>query len=345
MRAVQIEAHGGIEVLNIADIPVPQVTADKVLVKVKAASVNHLDIWVRKGFPGVKLPMPLILGSDAAGVVIESGERVTQYNSGDEVVVQPGTFCSNCAQCKNKRENYCQNYGVLGETQNGVQAEYILLHPENLHTKPSSLNFTEAASMPLVFMTAHQMLLRRADLKKGENLLIYGGTSGVGAAAIQIAKDLGARIIATVGNEEKMEFARKLGAELVINHRHPDWYKHVELHWGKNAVDVVFEHVGKATWQHSLQLLAKGGRIVTCGATTGPEVSLNLLHLFIKQHSVLGSTMSDIPTFKTVMKKISQGHYTPFVDSVFSIDDIRSAHSYVEERKHNGKVMIELNDS
>ncbi|MDP6852441.1 MAG: zinc-binding dehydrogenase [Candidatus Marinimicrobia bacterium] len=345
MKAVQIESHGGVDVLEIADIPTPVITPDKVLVKVEASSINHLDIWVRKGFPGITLPMPLILGSDAAGIVVESGKNVPKYTSGDEVIIQPGTYCGNCKYCDSQRENYCQSYGVLGETQNGVQGEYILLHPDNLHPKPKALSFTEAASMPLIFMTAHQMLVRRAELTRNDIILIYGGTSGVGGAAIQIAKDIGAEIIATVGSDEKMEFAYAMGANIVINHSHADWYKEVKSHIGKNAVDVIFEHIGSATWEHSLRLLAKGGRIVTCGATTGNEVSLNLTHLFIKQHSVLGSTMSDILTFKSVMEKISNGIYTPFVDKVFSADEIQEAHVYIEERKHMGKVVVEFGAS
>ena len=343
MKAVRIHSHGGTEMLQFEDIPEPTCKANKVKINIRASAINHLDIWVRKGIPGINVPLPLILGSDGAGIIVETGDDVTGWKPGDDVVIQPGTFCGKCTNCTTGNENYCHQYGIMGETENGLQAEYIVVDPVNIFSKPDHLTFEEAASMPLVFMTAYQMLIKRANLQKNETVLIYGGTSGVGSAAIQISRDIGAYVIATVGSPCKVKYAEKMGADKVVIHAEDNWWDEISAITEQRGVDIVFEHVGKETWMHSMQMLARGGRIVTCGATTGNDVNINLAHLFTKQHSILGSTMSSLTTFKEMMEHINNRTYFPFVDKIFKIQDIHQAHEYIENRQHKGKVLMEFN--
>ena len=340
MKAIRIIEHGGIEKLIYDEIPEPSFPPNKVKIQVKAAALNHLDIWVRNGLPGFPIPLPLIMGSDASGTIVEVGSQINKFQLGDDVVIQPGTFCGECQYCNEGRENYCSYYGILGETENGTQAEHIVLDPINIYPKPAHLSYNEAASMPLVFMTAYQMLIKRAKLQPDETVLIYGGSSGVGSAAIQICSDLGAQIIATAGNDSKSEFCMELGAHHVVNHNHENWFDEVKQIMGKSGVNVVFEHVGSATWKQSIRILSIGGRLVTCGATTGADVNINLAHLFMKQQSILGSTMSSISTFKEVMSKINNQKYNPMVDKIFAMKDIRDAHEYMENRQQSGKVVL-----
>ncbi len=342
MKAVRIHRHGGPEVLSVDEVPRPVCPRDKVLVQMKAAALNHLDIWVRNGLPGLQLDLPLVLGSDGAGIISEVGQSVKGRSVGERVVIQPNRFCGNCEQCLAGRQNYCEKFGIVGETENGVQCEYYLADPVNLYPMADHLSFPEAASMQLVFLTAHQMLVKRAALKAGETVLIYGATSGVGSAAIQIAKDLGARVISTVGSEEKRNFALELGAGHVFLHSDEQWSLKVKELVGRKGVDVIFEHPGAATWSQSLRLLGRGGRIVTCGATTGHGVNLDLRHLFMKQQSILGSTMSDLDTFAKVMDKIHAKKYQPYVDRIFPLQDVREAHERIENREQMGKVVLVL---
>ena len=340
MKSIRIYEHGGVAKLIFDDIPQPVCHPKNIKIKIKATSINHLDLWIRSGLLRKEINLPMTLGSDGSGTIVELGEDITELNIGDDVVIQPGTFCSKCLDCKNGNENYCLKYGILGETQNGTQAEYIVVNAQNIHIKPKHLTFEEAASMPLVFMTAHQMLIKKANMKPNETVLIYGGSSGVGSAAIQIARDLGAKVIATAGSDDKCEYSKTMGAHYVINHHHTNWLSKVKSITNNKGVNIVFEHIGSETWESSLKILAKGGRIVTCGATTGPDVKINLAHLFIKQHSIYGSTMSDINTFNNVMIKINDKKYMPIVDRVFKMENVRLAHQYIEQRKQKGKIIL-----
>lgn len=340
MKSVRIHAHGDRSVLRCEDIKRPISQSDKVILEVKSASLNHLDVWVRGGLPGLSIPLPLIMGSDASGIIVDVGGNVPEWNVGDEVVVQPGIFCGECDFCVSGKENYCIHYGILGETENGVQAEFLALSPINIYPKASHLSFQQAASMPLVFMTAYQMLITRAQLKSNDTVLVYAGSSGVGSAAIQIAKNKGSTVIATVGSKDKGEHAEKMGADYIVNHYEDDWHQSVKSIVGKKGIDVIFEHVGSATWPYSMRLLGMGGRVVTCGATTGSKVDINLTHLFMKQQTILGSTMSDISTYKLVMDKINSGIFTPFVDKVFSFEDIQAAHEHIENSDQIGKIVL-----
>jgi NADPH:quinone reductase-like Zn-dependent oxidoreductase len=339
MIAVRIHQHGGPEVLSLDELPRPDAYEEtQVLVEMKAAALNHLDLWVRKGLPGISLP--IIMGSDGAGIVTEVGSKVTEFKAGDEVVVQPGTFCGQCEACRTGRENLCAAYGILGESQDGVQASQVIFKTENLAKKPEGLSFPEAASFGLVFLTAYQMLVKRALLKTGETVLVVGGNSGVGAAAIQIAAQLGARVIATAAAGEKTEFVRAMGAHEVVDHYQPEWHKAVLAAAGAERVQVVFEHVGTATWEQSVRTMGIGARLVFCGATTGPKGTINLRHAFRKQLSFLGSTMGDRDTFRSVVDGFGSGIYQPIVDREFPVEEAAEAHRYLESGQHHGKIVL-----
>lgn len=341
MKAILIKEHGNVNVLNAVLKSEPDCPPDRIKVNIKACSINHLDIWVRNGIPGLEIPLPLVMGSDASGTVVEIGKNIisSDYSLGQDVVVQPGTFNSSFIDSKNKKENYSSSYGILGETEDGVQSEYVLLKPENIYPKPKHLSFEEAASMPLVFMTSYQMLVERAGIKKNDLVLIYGGTSGIGMAAIQIAKDIGATVITTVGSNQKKNFVKKLNPDYILNHQEDDLYKKIK-NISSRGVDIIFEHIGPSTWEQSIRVLAIGGKIVTCGATTGNKVSIDLRHLFMKQQSILGSTMGSLSTFKNVFDKINNMRYQPYLDETYTFDDIQKAHMRMESREHFGKIII-----
>ena len=340
MRAIRIHSHGGPDVLQYDSIDEPLCPPDKVKVQIKAAALNHLDLWIRQGLPGFSLPLPLVMGSDGAGIITEVGSEVKDLQSGDKVVIQPNLFCGHCPQCVQNRENFCTSYGILGETQDGVQCEYIVLSPENIYPAADHLTFSEAASMPLVFLTAYQMLVTRARIQAGETVLVYGATSGVGSAGIQIAKQAGCIVLTTVGHPDKIDYALSLGADHVVDHCSTDWVSKIKRITGRPGVQVVFEHIGAATWESSMRLLGFGGRLVTCGATTGAEANIQLQHLFFKQQTLMGSTMSDYGTFKEVMTKINAGIYKPFVDQVFLFSEVVKAHQRLEDRHQFGKIVL-----
>tara|TARA_B100001250_G_scaffold47646_1_gene37299 strand:+ start:518 stop:1552 length:1035 start_codon:yes stop_codon:yes gene_type:complete len=343
MKAIRIHENGDENVLKYEDIEEPVCGSNQVKVKICSSSINHLDLWIRMGIPSLKTTFPMILGSDAAGKITEIGEQIKDYKVGDDILVQPGVFCNECKLCNQGKENYCSKYGIIGENYNGIQAEYVILNPANIYLKPSCLDYNEAASMPLTFMTAYEMLVKRAKLQKNETVLIYGGSSGVGSAAIQICKDIGANIITTAGNSIKSKFCLDLGANYVLDHNSNKMYEKIKQITGKSGVNVVFEHIGYKTWNYSLHLLSRGGRIVTCGATTGNKVEINLSHLFIKQQSILGSTMSSLLTFKEIIKKINDKVYKPVIGKVFNFADIRDAHKYMNDRKQIGKIVLSFN--
>jgi len=338
MKAVRLHQFGGPNVIQIDEIEESICKIDEVKIEMKSCGINHLDIWVRKGLPWIKFPWTL--GSDGSGIISEVGKEVTNWNIGDEVVIHPGYSCGGCKHCHNGNENYCSKYGIIGESCNGLQQEYICLSPNQITKKPNHLSFDEAASMPLVFMTSWQMLIDRANLLKDDWVLIYGATSGVGAAAIQISKYIGANVVTTVGDDKKVQFAKSMGADFVINHSNFDWINQVKSI--NKSYDVIFEHIGYATWNKSMSLLSKGGRVVTCGATTGFKVEIDLRHLFFKQQSILGSTMSNFKNFHLIMDKIKNRIFKPFVDSVYLIEDVALAHDKIEKRKQIGKVVLSI---
>lgn len=340
MQAIRLHEHGNSSVLRIDSIDKPLPGPKQVVVQMKAAALNHLDLWVRNGLPGMKLPLPMIMGSDGAGVVSETGAGVEGIDVGDEVVIQPGIFCGLCQMCRMGHHNLCPDYGILGESTDGVQTNYAVVNDYNIFKKPAHLSFEEAASFGLVYLTAYQMLVKRANLKAGENVLVLGGSSGVGAAAIQIAKDLGAYVIATASKGSKTDFARAMGADVVVDHYGTAWHSDVLAATGPDKVQVAFEHIGEATWMSSMRTLSVGGRLVTCGATTGPKVGIDLRHTYRKHLSILGSTMGDLDTFQKVVDGFNRKVYHPFVDRVFPMTDIADAHDYLEQSKQSGKVIV-----
>ncbi len=338
MKAVRIHQFGGPEVLIYEDVPDPQPRKDQVLVRVKACSLNHLDVWVRKGLPGVKLPH--ILGSDIAGEVIEVGEYVSGFTVGQRVLVAPMHFCGHCVKCLAGLQNHCREFTVLGNGVDGGNCELIAVQPSNVIPIRDTLDFNQAASVPLVFVTAWHMLVGLAAVRPGQTVLVLGASSGVGIAAIQIAKLFQCRVITTAGDEAKLEKGRALGADYGINHYQQKISEEVRKITNKEGVDVVIEHVGAATWDESLRSLKSGGKLVTCGATTGPSVGLDLRHLFARQLSLLGSYMGTMGELHEVLRHIFSGRLKPVVDRVFPLSEIRAAHEYLENSQMFGKVIV-----
>ncbi len=341
MKGIQFSSHGLSSVLEITDMEKPIPEKDQVLIQIQSSSLNHLDLWIRRGLPGLEIPLPHIPGSDGAGVIVEVGSEVADWNPGDEVVIQPGTFCGDCPQCNSGREDLCPSYGILGETEAGVQREFICLPVSGIGPKPKTLSWAEAAALPLASLTSWNMLKNRARLQPGEALLVLGAGSGVGSMAVQMGRHLGAKVIATGGTEEKRKLAFSLGADEVLDHHQPGFSKQVKALTNGQGADVVFEHVGEATWEESMKSLASSGRIVTCGATTGVNGTVNLRHLFYKRQTILGSTMGSVSDFYECLHLAEQKVLTPVVDQVFSFNDIQQAHDYLEFDHSFGKVVLE----
>lgn len=340
MRAILFRAHGGPEVLEYTEAAKPQIGHGEVLVRVRACALNHLDLWVRRGLPGVTFPLPHIPGSDIAGEVAETGPGVTTVKAGQKVVLVPGVSCGKCAACVAGVDNRCRQFTNLGYMIDGGCAEFVRVPEVNCLPYPEKLSFEEAASVPLVFQTAWHMLVGRAELQPGEDVLVLGAGSGVGTAAIQIAKFFGARVIATAGTDEKLAKAKALGADELINHKTQKISAEVRRITAKRGVDVVVEHVGTATWEESLASLAPSGRLVTCGATTGYDAKVDLRFLFARQLSLLGSYMGTKSELHTVMKLVAAGRLRPIVDRVFPLADAAAAHAYLESSSQFGKVVL-----
>lgn len=339
MKAIRIHAHGGLDELCVDDLPVPKPHAGQVLVQVKAAALNMLDLWVRRGIPGV--PLPMVMGSDAAGVVVETGPGATQFKAGDEVLLQPGHGCGHCGDCLNGREQYCPKYSPLGEHWQGVQAEFLAMDESMLIRKPSNIGFEEAAAIPLVYMTAWEMVVNKGRVQPWDTVLVWGASSGVGSAAVQIAKAYGARVITTAGTA-KLDRARTLGADVVLDHYTQDIAKEIKQLTGGRGCDLIIEHTGAKTWPASMRSLGKGGRLVLCGATTGPEVSMDLRFVFIRQQTIMGSTMGSRGNMARILKLVEQGKLRGVVDRVFPFIDVAAAHEHLESGKHFGKVVLTL---
>jgi len=338
MKAVRIHQFGGPEVLTYEDVPDPELRQDQVLVRVKACALNHLDLWVRKGLPGVKLPH--ILGSDVAGEVVAAGEYVSGFKSGQRVLVAPMHYCGHCAKCVAGLQNQCREFTVLGNAVDGGNCELIAVPAANVIPIPDSLDFNQAASVPLVFLTAWHMLVGRAGVRPGQTVLVLGASSGVGIAAIQIAKLFRCRVITTAGDEPKLEKARALGADHGINHYQQKISEEVRKITNKEGVDIVIEHVGAATWDESVRSLKPGGTLVTCGATTGPNVGLELRYLFARQLNLLGSYMGTMGELHDVLGHVFAGRLKPVVDRVFPLKDLRAAHEHLEKSQMFGKVVV-----
>jgi NADPH:quinone reductase-like Zn-dependent oxidoreductase len=340
MKAVRFHEHGGLEVLKYEDAPEPVIQPTEVLVKVKACALNHLDLWMRTGVRAWKLPMPHIVGSDISGEVAQVGALVTNAKPGDRVLLAPGISCGQCDACWKGLDSACRSFTIFGVVMDGGYAEYVKSPAVNVIPIPGDLSFEEAASVPLVFLTAWHMLLGRARLQPGEDVLVVGAGSGVGIAAIQVAKLVGCRVIATAGNDEKLAKARELGADEGINHTRQSIAEEVARMTGKRGVDVIVEHVGQAVWEDCFNSLATYGRLVTCGTTTGGEVKLSVQALFGRQRSILGSYMGGKGELMEVLKLIGQRKLKPVIDSVFPLAEAREAQRKMESRDFFGKILL-----
>jgi NADPH:quinone reductase-like Zn-dependent oxidoreductase len=340
MKAVRFHEHGSIDVLKYEDAPDPRIKANEVLVKVRACALNHLDIWLRKGTASWKLPMPHIVGSDISGEVAEVGSLVSRVKPGDRVLLAPGISCGQCEECFHGLDSACRSYTLFGVMVDGGYAQYVKSPEMNVIPIPGDLSFDEAAAVPLVSLTAWHMLVTRARLRLGEDVLVMAAGSGVGSVAIQVAKLMSARVIAVAGTDAKLEKARELGADEVINHRKQSIAGEVKRLTNKRGVDVVMDHVGTAVWEDCFESLATYGRFVTCGTTSGEEVKLNLRQLYGRQRTLLGSFMGGKGELLEVLRFIGQRKVRAVIDSVFPLSEAAAAQKKMEARDLFGKILL-----
>lgn len=343
MKAVRIHEHGGVEKLRYEEAPEPTLAdLNEAIVKLKAASLNHIDIWVRRGLTGVEIALPHILGGDGAGVITEVGDRVRNIKTGDAVCLYPPSGCGRCEFCITDREYMCVELRVLGERENGTYAEYARVPARNCFPIPPGLSFEQAAAFPLVYITVWRMLVTNAQLKPGEHVLILGIGGGVATAALQLAAYIGTHIIVTSSSDEKLEKAKTLGAEHGINYKNADFAKEVRRLTGKRGVDVVVDCVGGDGWVKSLASLAKGGRLVTCGATAGANPPTDMRRIFWNNLKIFGSTLGDRAEFREVLNFMEASRTKPVVDQVFPLRDAAAAQKRLEEGKQFGKILLRM---
>lgn len=338
MKAQVLYQHGEIDVLQAADLPEPVAGPGQVVVRVKAVALNRLDIWVRKGLPNLKLSYPHLLGSDIAGEVVEVGPGVSGIETNQKVLVNPGLSCGRCRQCLLGRDNLCPKYHIIGESAPGGYCEYFAVPKENLLPYPQKLSFEEAATIPLTFLTAWQMLVLKAKVQPGETVFIHGAGSGVSVAAVQIAKLFGCFVIVGSSSESKREKAKALGADEAVPT--DQFFPELRRITQKRGVDVIVEHPGAATWDLSLKALVPGGRLVTCGATSGFEAKTDLRYVFFKQLQILGSTMGPKGTLFDIISHIESGALKPVLDQVFPLSEARAAHRALEAQSQFGKIVL-----
>ncbi len=351
MKALVLRGHGDLSQLETADVPAPEVRRPgDVRVRLRAAGLNHLDLWTVRGLPGLELVFPHIIGGDGAGTVDGVGSAVTRVAPGDRVMFNPGISCYDCRYCHAGQHSLCTTYRLLGEHLPGTLAEYIVVPHQNVFNIPDQpegterLSWAEAAAFSLVTLTAWRMLMTRAKLSPGESVLIWGIGGGVSGVALRIAKLAGAFVIATSSSDEKLARAETLGADVVLNHRTTNIAKAVRALTQERGVDIVIENVGEATWDQSVKLLAPNGRLVTCGATTGPMVSIDLRRLFWYQHSIIGSTMGSAQEYREIVRLLGQGKLRPLVDSVHRFENAIDAFRCLESGAHFGKLVVDMGE-
>jgi NADPH:quinone reductase-like Zn-dependent oxidoreductase len=345
MRALALTQYGGIGSLAPLDLPAPALAApDDVLIRVRAAAINHLDLFLTQGVKGITVTFPHIVGTDGAGVVEAVGPAVGTVGLGDRVTLNPGISCGSCAACRAGEEPFCRNFQILGEHRPGTAAEFVVVPERNVARIPDRMPWEVAAAFPLSTLTAWRMLTTRAQLQPGESVLIWGIGGGVSLAALQIAVHLGARVVATSSSDRKLAKARELGAEATFNHTEhsaDEVAREVRKLTGA-GVDVVVDSIGEKTWDASLTALRPGGRLVTCGATSGPHVSLDIRRLFWFQWSLLGSTMGSRREFEEIMALANAGALWPVIDSVVPLEQGRSAYERMARGEQLGKLVLEV---
>ncbi len=343
MKAVSFNEHGESNVLRYGDFPDPTTRDDEVLVRVKASSINHLDLWIRAGLRNVSVPLPHILGADISGEVSKVGRLVKNISEGDEVIVSPGISCNRCEYCLTGNDNFCSEYTILGGYErNGGYAEFVSVPGENIIPKPKNLSFEQAAALPLTFLTAWHMLVERAKIRTGETVLVVAAGSGVGSAAVQIAKLYGATVIATTGSDMKAKKAKEVGADFSLDHSKTDYSEKTRDITDRRGVDIVIDHVGAATWERSLKSLTHGGRIVTCGATSGANAFTDIRQLYRRQLTIMGSFMGSKGELVRLIHFVNTGKLKPIVDSVFPLANAARAHDLMESRQYYGKIVLSV---
>ena len=340
MHAVIFKEHGDIDQLIYTEVPEPKIEPNEVLIRVKACALNHLDIWTRQGIPGIKIPLPHILGCDISGEVEKIGANVKNVVPKTRVVVAPGISCGHCDYCQSGWDSLCSDYKIIGSQVDGGYGEFVKVPAENLIPVSDRYSMEEWAACPLVFLTAWHMLVTRAQLKKGETALIHAAGSGVGSAGIQIAKAIGAQVITTVGSDEKEKLAKKLGADHVINYRKVDFAKKARELTQERGVEVVLEHIGAETFSKSLVALSKKGRLVTCGITSGGTAQIDLRFLYVRQYSIMGCYMGGRGELNEAIKLLEEGSVRPVLDTTFPLSEAKEAHKRMLDRKNFGKIVL-----
>ncbi len=333
---------GGPEKLSYEDVADPKINETEVLIRVRACALNHLDIWARGGTRSERIPLPHISGSDISGEVARVGSFVKNHNHGDKVLIAPGISDGTCEYCATGWDSLCESYKIIGYETPGGYAEYAAVPSQNVLPIPDHLGFEEAASVPLVFLTAWHMLTTRAHLTAGETVLVWAAGSGVGSAAIQVAKVLGAKVIATAGNDEKLDKAKQIGADWVVNHHTQDVPTEVKRVTNGRKANVVFDHVGQATWEKSMRSMAPAGRLVNCGVTSGGKAEIDIRYVFVRQFSLMGSFMGGRGELLKVLTFFEDGRLKPVVDSVFPLADAAKAQIRMEKSEHFGKIVLKI---
>lgn len=339
MKASFYDEHGSTDVLQYGEFPDPEIGPEEVLVDIKAGGLNHLDVWTRRGMPSPE-ELPHIPGSDGAGVVSEVGERVTRFEAGDRVVVDPGRYCGECEFCRKGEQSLCVDYKMIGEHIRGVHSELAAVPEANLIELPEDVDFVTAASAPLVFQTAWRMLITRAEIQQSDSVLVLGASGGVGHACVQIAANEGCEVWATASSEAKLDYARDCGADHVVNYAEEEFAEVIKEETEGRGVDVVVDHIGEATWDDSLSVAAHGGTVVTCGATSGVTPETNIPKVFWKQLDILGSTMGTPGEMDDVMARVFDGTFEPRVREVLPMSEMTRAHEMLEEREGFGSVVV-----
>jgi NADPH:quinone reductase-like Zn-dependent oxidoreductase len=341
MKAAAYKTYGDLDVLEIMELPNPEPDIRQVRLKVEACGVNHLDIWVRQGLPA-PIPMPHIGGCDIVGVIDQISPEVTRVNLGQRVIIAPGQSCRDCDSCHQGRHNHCEHFEIMGFQTQGGFAEYAVADVYYAIPIPNTYTPAEWATIPLAGLTAWNTLINLAQLRAGEDVLIQAGGSGLGAIAIQVAKIAGARVWTTASTDEKLDKARELGADFTINYKEENFVERIQKDTNGRGVDVALDHVGKETWEGSIDSLVTGGRLVHCGVTTGYEIEIDLRKLYRREIKVLGGYMGGMADLKRVLALARQGRIKPVLDRVFPLEETAAAQQYMLDRKHFGKIVVEV---